>query len=624
MYRYRPLRTNPPRIRLVTIEAATSPLQPIRLRLRRVEFNASLKYHTLSYTWGSPGQRFPTCWGDDTRKIVYLNGEEFSVRLNLHAALSQLRDDYDATISFWIDAICVDQSNTDERTAQVALMAQIYSGTQCNVTWFGPSDNETESAFRLIGRLSSNELLKVDPKSPYSITEDILAKATGLLQAEFEVVEKYAAWNTLASLFNRHYWSRAWVLQEVSLAPQTTMTCGQYKVSMSDVLCIGRLFTILAITWSRIRHSTQYQVLSDRLSQFAVSEDVISVLQFLEKTSRGQPHLVSLIDALHTMRSLQSSDPRDKLFAAIGISRNVEQIKADYSRPAEGIFREYAMEHMRRNSSLLILAYCEYAPKIGYSTWAPDWSEHAAHSPLSSAASAQLWPVQSQLSSAASAQLWPMPSQRSSFFSAGGDSPPMPLFRNDRNVLVLQAVPFDEIVYMASDRGNSPISFNVREDLNHLYELAAMSTANQSIFPVIGRADWHFSPSGGSEQFEIPAYMVTGESILEAYKRTRQADTAPNALTGQKKRLARPSDTSGVVFHMARRFVVSSRGYFCLVPREARLGDKIVVVKGGQVPLLLRPQQAEFQLIGECYVHGIMDGEAMTGTEDMLEEICIV
>ena len=60
------------------------------------------------------------------------------------------------------------------------------------------------------------------------------------------------------------------------------------------------------------------------------------------------------------------------------------------------------------------------------------------------------------------------------------------------------------------------------------------------------------------------------------------------------------------------------------MPKEARLGDKIVVIKGGQVPLLLRPQQGSFRLVGECYVHGIMDGEAAARKGDRLEEICIV
>ena len=209
MYKYNPLGKEPPQIRLVTIETAASATQAIRLRLTHVELNSHLKYHTLSYTWGSPGPQFPACWGDDTREIIYVDGQEFPVRLNLHAALVQLRDDYDGTIGFWIDAICVDQSDIDERTSQVALMAQIYSGTQCNVTWLGPSDDGTEAAFRLIERLSTTELLFPDLRQPRQDTDRELQTAAEVLQREFGVDEVYAEWTALASVLGRHYWQRS-------------------------------------------------------------------------------------------------------------------------------------------------------------------------------------------------------------------------------------------------------------------------------------------------------------------------------------------------------------------------------------------------------------------------------
>jgi hypothetical protein len=76
-----------------------------------------------------------------------------------------------------------------------------------------------------------------------------------------------------------------------------------------------------------------------------------------------------------------------------------------------------------------------------------------------------------------------------------------------------------------------------------------------------------------------------------------------------------------------RRFAVSRLGFFCLVPEEAKPGDLVGVVAGGEVPLLLRPQQdSKYYRIGECYVHGIMDREAMDWIvkDGGLQEILII
>ncbi|KAF9229921.1 hypothetical protein BU15DRAFT_24559, partial [Melanogaster broomeanus] len=53
--------------------------------------------------------------------------------------------------------------------------------------------------------------------------------------------------------------------------------------------------------------------------------------------------------------------------------------------------------------------------------------------------------------------------------------------------------------------------------------------------------------------------------------------------------------------------------YVGLVPRSAQLGDTISLFKGGKVPLVLRPlkeHDESWRLVGECYVHGIMQGSA--------------
>ena len=58
-----------------------------------------------------------------------------------------------------------------------------------------------------------------------------------------------------------------------------------------------------------------------------------------------------------------------------------------------------------------------------------------------------------------------------------------------------------------------------------------------------------------------------------------------------------------------RSFAVSSMGFTSLVPREARLDDRIALVQSNHAPFIVRPSGSEFQFIGLAYVHGIADGE---------------
>jgi hypothetical protein len=78
-----------------------------------------------------------------------------------------------------------------------------------------------------------------------------------------------------------------------------------------------------------------------------------------------------------------------------------------------------------------------------------------------------------------------------------------------------------------------------------------------------------------------------------------------------------------------RRFAITSKGYFALVPRGAQVGDAIVVFDRACVPFVLRrrlrgAEENKFELLGETYVHGIMKGEVMQMDDIELQDITLV
>jgi hypothetical protein len=73
-----------------------------------------------------------------------------------------------------------------------------------------------------------------------------------------------------------------------------------------------------------------------------------------------------------------------------------------------------------------------------------------------------------------------------------------------------------------------------------------------------------------------------------------------------------------------RRLCRTNSGYIGLVPGYAQEGDEVCVVSGARVPFVLRAQGTFYSLIGECYVHGIMDGEALKFQSFQTQEIRVV
>lgn len=100
--------------------------QFISCTLFRASLNGDRKYQALSYVWGEP----------DITTTISLNGRDFEVTKNLWDALRSLRLEHECRI-LWIDALCIDQGNRDEKAWQVSLMGQIFRNCEKGLLWIG-------------------------------------------------------------------------------------------------------------------------------------------------------------------------------------------------------------------------------------------------------------------------------------------------------------------------------------------------------------------------------------------------------------------------------------------------------------------------------------------------------
>ena len=99
----------------------------IHCEMRAVSLAKRPKYEALSYTWGSV----------KTTETIYVNKIPAQVTTNLRAALRYLRKS-SSSLTLWVDALCINQSSTGEKSRQVRLMSSIYKQCSQVYAFLGP------------------------------------------------------------------------------------------------------------------------------------------------------------------------------------------------------------------------------------------------------------------------------------------------------------------------------------------------------------------------------------------------------------------------------------------------------------------------------------------------------
>lgn len=148
-----------------------------------------LHYTALSYTWSGPV----------SQKIIIIYGVALNITENLELALRRIRGT--RAKNLWIDAICINQNDYEEKNYQVPLMGDIYANATRTIVWLGETSGDSEMAMELIGSTHQSQ-----------ISSKSLQRVSNLLQ--------------------RAWWKRIWVVQEVLKSRRVTMVCGKSEVDI--------------------------------------------------------------------------------------------------------------------------------------------------------------------------------------------------------------------------------------------------------------------------------------------------------------------------------------------------------------------------------------------------------
>ena len=182
------------------------------------------KYEALSYTWGEERSPLPVIVKSHGSKRKFIE-----VRQNLATALTYLRHKSEARV-LWIDALCINQEDMEERSSQVARMADIYRLAHRVVVWLGPESEVDRSSEALSTLRSIGSQIEVD-----WMTKEIRATnegASSWVDTTIPLTLDQNSLNSLLMVISRPWFDRIWVQQEIALANEhAVLICGHDSIT---------------------------------------------------------------------------------------------------------------------------------------------------------------------------------------------------------------------------------------------------------------------------------------------------------------------------------------------------------------------------------------------------------
>jgi hypothetical protein len=583
-FRYQPL--NPNEIRLL------KPLSQLSVLLSFEIVHVSLKlkptYAALSYTWGSEG---------DTRTIL-LNGRPFKIRQNLHDALQRILDSKLVSKYLWVDAICINQGEEsaakDERSVQITYMKQLYEQATRVLVWLGKPENEINNrlAFALMKKFV-RRYLRMALKEEFADFLLTLSLDNDRTVFDLPGSQRYKAWLGLVSLWKSRWWTRTWIYQE-STIPES-----------NACLILLRFFALTPIR-TKVRFlcgDQEAKWIHFQIAGYAAkgilsapnidSRLLVGVLTSAERLNTFRSSRLldqsSFLELLQMFRHTECTDPRDKVYAPLGLaSADVCQyIRPDYTKIVSEVYIDVVRYYLAQSRQKLdFLGYIVYdkdsqiveSPNLKFllPSWVPNFS-----------ASLDIYSIPKILWRA---HIIEYPHA----YRPLGDTLPRSFIKGNR--LCISGVFVDFLKDKASATvGRLTIPNWAAESRNKYFTGESWEDAHKRTIALDIVYDDNGKPvkRGGKIDFDVLRRPRGELSIL-----------------GYQKQL----DMSLVLdrAYKLRCLGQSQNLYLVMVPTTAVVGDEIWALAGGQVFYVLRPvtqERTHYTFIGECYAHGLMDGE---------------
>ena len=614
-----------------------------------VSLDDALVYTALSYTWGDPKGVKPIC----------VNGSSVLVTENLGNALCHLQH-ADISPALWIDPICMDLTDYDEKQAQVKMMGAIFPKAARVLVWLGPETEKSDFSAHVLHVYGEEVRRKFNVPSPpkWTLYEYIDFENFPEMLEFIESVTAIAAETTgaiavlsagaffkefIAFLIDREWWYRAWVLQEFVFAREVHFQIGRKRLDLDEVSTLS-LLACLNLREKVFQNSVWNEQTLSVLLPCGGLNWIMYMFVYRERRNEKRSPL-KVIEMMYEIycqpvwpndwRYLTATDRRDCVFALLSLAKNdyfdTLGMEVDYKHDWQHTYSEFA-QRLIADGNLDLLTLCQaknLCPDLP--TWVPRWHERIPFPHPWFTTDGQGKMLRHSLFAAASSMKIEVSFRKS--LSQDGVLRSMHI----HGFLVDEV----EIVKSAYLRSSSTQPHDLETTYRKLFrEIEYLCVRSGQLEPQVytpeqlKEAAWRI-PIWDHElpdvEDEDGVYKRASQTSFLRHKECLPLFEAVEKYTGEESASMRNVSQHPLVAQNfqpnTRSYLMSMQlglpmkpfttngGYIGLGPVNLKPGDAICIFLGSNVPHILRKRennQSGYILVGEAFVYGLMDGEVMS------------
>ncbi|WQF87500.1 Putative heterokaryon incompatibility [Colletotrichum destructivum] len=548
-------------------------------------------YHALSYVWGDPT---PTA-------TVDLDGSPLPIGSNLNGALLRLRQN-GVVAWLWVDAICIDQNNHEERSWQAAQMRDIFAQASLVYIWLGADYNNSELVLDTTQRIGQDALdagildlwddwpFRLDTGSENVGDDKALSFLAELLNDEALRCPDLS--KAIMDLLGRANWFRSWITQELALPRTGLILCGSRHVSL-DALDAA----LSAVYFAKVgRFARQLPKWRDFGAGLGNNAFHIRGLVARRQHRRGQgadlaEFLLADLRSAPDRPFYAATDARDVIFGLLDIAADTAhlQLCPDYSKTVAQVYTMATKAMIERWVEIYPISYRNYFRSSGDRLQPPVTDTNDPYG--------RILRRRGCLVDTVSAVLVIEPS-------------------NHGTVTLAAALASQDLI--------SRTCVSILEFAEPNLKVGAPETALWRT--LVG--GWMGDTRCGSEfdalapkafrQEPVPVSSLTGEQLAYIFRNTYPYPLDSKQVTDSELQALVDAFCDRIVGNAASRsggktLFVTAGGKFRLGPENVMRDDAVTILFGTQVPIILRPSGECFTYLGDAYVDQVMDGEFMTG-----------
>jgi hypothetical protein len=580
-------------------------------------------YVALSYTWGD----------SSSKKPIIVNGQVMLVTENLAAALLMYQGKVMATrgMKIWVDAICINQEDVQERNVQVKRMLSIYQMAWTVVVWLGSERDNSDVATQWIHSISFVYNGTYGPVARRKIAMIIYPKVTS---------EYYRA---LGCFLARPYWARMWIIQELSVVQnRSPLFCGEESFTWQELTDV---LEFVWHDWDRLLtglQQTGLPLFQDASKAWILIMRLRNIVELI-KNRQSEGSLMTLGRLIALCELSETTDDRDRIYAFLGLLEPAisDEVTPNYELSTQHVYTSFTKTVIEATKDLNVIHGGNRSEmQTSSPTWAVDYRRSAGRARPSFDD-----PFNACLGQPAQVSFSPCTTL---------DSCDGLLTCKGFLIDTIDGVSGDPLEWFAG----SPTGASILQSTatSHAYvndeglaaaldrTLIGHRLPDRIVLPQsILELPWFADSTPDVGVLELMRGLSIGKVFTSEWFKDFESFRRVNATFSIFGRPFRDffapavdlrKDYETIALQMmftaqalyGKKLVTTENGYLGLGVNAIQPGDKVFILLGSKSPVALRPSPDGYKVVGEMYLQGVMNGEAMKWLEQggcSLEDVVI-